>query len=97
MPRRTELDRPSLRREFTAKMTFSPRASIRKRAAPRGTTATIFPGAKRAARVRVRRNKLTERTRAKAFGLPNREEKPAARITTCSCGTVTQFMGTIVP
>src|ERR1700736_2293325 len=52
----------------------------------------IFAGAKRDTRVRVRRNKLKPRTGANAFGRPNREENPAARIRTCSLGRVEGFI-----
>jgi hypothetical protein len=46
--------------------------------------------------MRVLRNRLTERTRAKAFGRPSREENPAARMRTVKPGRVTEFIGSII-
>jgi hypothetical protein len=53
----------------------------------------IVAGETRAARMSVLRNKLTDRIRAKAFGRPNREENPAARMRTCSLGRGIPFIG----
>jgi len=84
MPQLTELDKPMARCALAANTAATPRASMRKRGARRGSTTMILAGANRAARVTVLRNKLTPRTWARAFGRPNREENPAASITNCS-------------
>ena len=50
-----------------------------------------------ATKLSVRRNRLTERTRASALGRPNREENPAARIIAGGVGRMPQFIVIIVP
>jgi len=96
MPRRTELDRPSARRALATNVTLIRRASIRYRAARRGTTTMMFAGSDLFASNSVLRNRLKDRTRASAFGCPNREENPAQSMTICSLGRAAAFIVIIV-
>jgi hypothetical protein len=64
--------------------------------ARRGITTMMQAGESRAANAAVRRSRLIPRTRARAFGRPNLEENPAARMTTLSLGKVTAFIASIM-
>jgi len=97
MPRRTELDRPSARRVLATNVTLIRRASIRYRAARRGTTTMMFAGSDLFASNSVLRNKLKDRTRIRALGLPKREENPAQSMTICGLGRAAAFIGIILP
>src|SRR6267154_1706262 len=93
MPRRTELDRPCARREFTAQRTLIPPASTRYRAALRGTTTQIRSVPRLEASCSVLRNRLTPCRRARDLGRPNRPENPAASTTICSLRGLAAFIG----
>ena len=85
-PRRTELDQTLGAARIGGETHLeSPRFPAGSAEARRGTTTMIAAGTDSAIESQiVLRNRLRVPTRASAFGLPNREENPAARITACS-------------
>jgi hypothetical protein len=56
----------------------------------------MFAGKNLSAKSKVLRNRLNDRTRARAFGCPNREENPAQSITMRGVGRARAFIGIIV-